>query len=652
MTPEEQAELEAQALRAAAAMRADDVHTYQRPIPSAPVTAVTRRRRQQEPKAELNEEQRALAQLYNGPARTRYLVNAGRGSQVKLSPQARENARKSRIEAINDARMDRFKSGLGTIIQHNTSTFNDKDFNEYINEARGYSARLRRESQPARPPLTDEEKKLRRLHFAKPNVMTKPQYKKLLKSFRGVDTSAAVKNTNWLGAVPQTMKPEVYDDMVNTFGEIVGVAQMRPKFDPRLLHPASAREVFGNEGYTYDLRDMDADVHTPGTLFVTRDAYTDAYGNEIPAKVVAIGGYRLPDATAAQTERIVKDMDYFSMNPTPSARKLVNRKAFMKKYPQIYPEKTRHTGFTAVSKFIIDRLAELNITPPTGQHSKFVSLNKIDADNRPMGRLVVYRLNPVLWNTLIARAARLFTYYVVVPEIRKHSLPANASLALQALYEVSHRGDYNTAVKVNIGSNAPVNRYTIENAVISSWTKYFIYPALEKAIFRDRQVQDLITQTLNNLSNVQEIIAGMIPPALACFMNLNLPVVNSLLPAAEQVEIGREDTRYDIYQKLKRKARIILNLEMDNNDIQIENDLSDGKVIELTCSAVRQGEIDAMVDTAGGYRGEGNEKYYSPQYLSNNGVSYTRTAPSTQNLTAVDDGADIADEDALRRMLE
>ena len=575
----------------------------------------------------LSERELALANLYRGPASSRYLVHAGRDNKTILSPQAKVNARLQKKADAKTALLQRFRTGLP---QHGLgpSNLTDDQLGVYITEARRLNSRNTRLSRASKPKkqMSDFERQLRQIHRVKPNVMFKPQYAPLLEQVRGINTADQVTNKQWLGRTPQTLDDEEYNSMVNSLGEMIGVAHMRPEFDRRLLHEASAKEVFGDEGYTYDLRDMDNDVNTPGTLFITRNTYQDVHGNTVPSRVVAIGGYRLPDATAGQTERLLKDMHYYGSNPTRDARKRNNRQSFMAKFPAIYPQKTHYTGFQAAVKFITYCLEHAGITTPVSSGSKFVSLAVTNDRGQISTRYGVYRLNTVLWNTVMSRAAKLFTYYVIVPEIIGGGKvpPPNASLALKALFDVGNKTLLTEAVRQVLGPQATPSKFNIEATIALSWQKYLIDPPLENAIFRDRQVQDYIMEVLNKLATpeheqiIKDLVEVIIPSALASFMKLNLRGIVAMLPdnIVQAVDVKPGDTQQMIYQKMHAN-RIVLVLEKDARDAHVERLIESGGAVEHPMSAIRQNDIDSFVAGTGGYRGTRATQYYDPAYLNN-----------------------------------
>ena len=147
--------------------------------------------------------------------------------------------------------------------------------------------------------------------------------------------------------------------MAKDFAEMVGVLQMRPKLDRRLLTIPSAKEVFGRNAnkYEFSYEDMDNDPNTPATLLITKKAEMDEKGNVIPERLIAAGGYRIPFATAKQTEALMKDQHYYMKNPTSKQRKETKRDAFLyekSKFADVYNKArpVRNTGLKLVVNFI------------------------------------------------------------------------------------------------------------------------------------------------------------------------------------------------------------------------------------------------------------------------------------------------------------
>ena len=133
----------------------------------------------------LSERELALANLYRGPASSRYLVHAGRDNKTILSPQAKVNARLQKKADAKTALLQRFRTGLPQY-GLGPSNLTDDQLGVYITEARRLNSRNTRLSRASKPKkqMSDFERQLRQIHRVKPNVMFKPQYAPLLEQIR------------------------------------------------------------------------------------------------------------------------------------------------------------------------------------------------------------------------------------------------------------------------------------------------------------------------------------------------------------------------------------------------------------------------------------------------------------------------------------
>ena len=401
---------------------------------------------------------------------------------------------------------------------------NSKELNDIFEQVKkDYATEMAREralKPRTKKARTLEEMALREIHERKPNVMVQPLYNDILKKMRGVDTHENLANQDWLGYTPQTLlksDPKRYNKMAKDFAEMVGVLQMRPKMDRRLLTIPSAKEVFGRNAnkYEFSYEDMDNDPNTPATLLITKKAEMDEKGNVIPARLIAAGGYRIPFATAKQTEALMKDQHYYMKNPTSKQRKETKRDAFLyekSKFADVYNKArpVRNTGLKLVVNFIKAALKNFfGVEEPKKSGVPFlVNVGGEVVDSLGLGttkvdQAFVYDLSPIAFNSYVKHMAELFTYYYLFPALVNIPPKADESegyKALRALYNgrgVVHKWAKAGDIPMDINPN---NRlvYWMMNA----WRKdCYFHPRLETAILACPDVQKAIAYALNVIDN-------------------------------------------------------------------------------------------------------------------------------------------------------
>ena len=371
-----------------------------------------------------------------------------------------------------------------------------------------------------KPVYTEEEEMLRRRHRLKPSVMTKPPFMDLLRradirgEFFGDDT---LQNPDWKDKTPQRMQPTEYEHMARDFAEMVGLAGFRPEYDRRLLTEASARAAFKENAndYTYTLEDMDDDPNTPGTLLI-RDKNN---------RLIAAGGYRLPNASAGQTERLVKDIHYYGSNPTPAERRAFSKSAFLAANPYLYP-KSPLKMLGPVVNFITDKLRVNDIEAPSRDNPCYILL--IDKRAQPFVPRVLYKVSPIAWNCIIKFISKLFLYYYVFPlfqDSENKAVQAVNAFKLDAIIENSALFD-DSAQIMNMR-----NRPLFKMWVAWQWGALFS-PDVENAILRDKEVQAEIKRILNVLTtNTNRVMLDRITHILnvVCvhMCRINYPVINN-----------------------------------------------------------------------------------------------------------------------------
>ena len=369
----------------------------------------------------------------------------------------------------------------------------------------------------------EPEKTLRKLHSRQPNVIYKPRYLPLLDKYQGEPTFDEVseEHKGWRFGTPQTLPDSEYNAMARNFAEMVGVAQLRPTYDRRLLTEESAKAAFGDRAkqYTYRLEDMDNDPNTPGTLLI-RDKNN---------RLIAVGGYRLPKASAGQTEALLKDIHYYDENPTAEARRAMSRREFqaLKKNEMFYPKAPAKLLGPVVQK-VNDLFQRLNINAPARGQRCYIKLVPKKPEEKE--KIIYYSVSPIAWNGIMKYIAKLYLYYYIFPIIKKVQLPPDtpASQALEIIQALA-RGDI--VEKLDHPDTAAVknaeNKLTIKlNEIWKSETLF--QPRLEIAILKDAQVQDLIKGYLNSQGIQPERVQNLLTVVVIQMCRINLNVISQL----------------------------------------------------------------------------------------------------------------------------
>ena len=375
---------------------------------------------------------------------------------------------------------------------------------DQLRKARKAQALIRKTSRPKKQ-LSADEKTLLEWHRQKPNRMVKPEYISVLKDMRGVNTSGDIKHKNWLGAVPQTLEDAEYNSMAQDFAEMIGVAQMRPRYDKRLLTEPSARAAFGKraDDYTYTAEDMDNDPNTPATMII-RDK---KHGN----KIIAAGGYRIPNATPGQTEQLMKDMHYYSENPTAKLRSEKSRNVFMYvDKNDIYGKSRRVKTWTKITDFITTVLKRADITAPERKSPSYIVFRhpyKNQEGKLQWHYVTCFVLSPISWNGVIRNIAKLFAYYYIFPIIANGQHPT-VSRAVSALVELcAHQTIEHQDIALDAGLPDNANA-KLRHKMMYGWQNdVFIEPDLEASIMKDPTVRMYIIQVLNTFASSQQNVA-------------------------------------------------------------------------------------------------------------------------------------------------
>ena len=241
--------------------------------------------------------------------------------------------------------------------------------------------------------------------------------------------NAMVPYEGWIGRTPQTMSAEERHKAMMAFAALVGVLNVQPKFDARLLSVESAKQIYNDEDYNVVAYDLDDNVLTPGTVIITtKFDTTDFDGNYIPAgQIIAIGGYKLANPSGSASEARMKKMMYYSQNPKRKDRKNVTFKDWMNADEQagLRKPKSAPKGMRIVTEHIRSILETLSYgLMPTRMRvgdkyierpafMAFASRGSGESENLTI--IVCYRVSSIVMNTIISRVAELYFNLLVAP---------------------------------------------------------------------------------------------------------------------------------------------------------------------------------------------------------------------------------------------
>ena len=466
---------------------------------------------------------RLAATNFNKPRKVQYSVrDPSRDYEAtkewKSYEERQADSRTSREEA--KARQEAAMQQLRETYPDSYGALDNKDFLKKIRRAQ----RSQREAEKAArlEAMTPHERQLLAYHEDHPLMTTKEGYVPLLNEFRGTN-DYTVANREWLGKTPKDFKTgdyKEYNKLAKNFGEMVGLLQMRPKEDKRLLTEASAKHVFNPKDHTFKLYDMDNDPATPGTLVISRNAYTKHKYNPrtgevtdvpVPEHVVAVGGYRIPQPTSGLMESVVGNMDYYDENDTRFKRKQQSMKAFREANPLNYaPRHVRQTGWKIITDMFRKVFASLGVTIPTSGYS----LLRIGTNATSDGKVAHLKMTSVVWNTLLKRMAQLFGYYHVFP-IVLHIMD-------------SYTGLKSPAVKAFEAVLEPIDPSERKNYLGWMDNEHLLPEEFESVLLNDKDIQKYLSQALEQvLKSMTAAQLGIITNKLlnvATFAFLNLPL--------------------------------------------------------------------------------------------------------------------------------
>ena len=396
-----------------------------------------------------------------------------------------------------------------------------KQGREQYNKMRGYEKRK----------LTDQEKAERvnrsMIHMTRPAAVIK--YADRVQAYDGEDYPDEERITGFkAGDYPQ-FDPKIRDKATKMFAELTGTLGIMPTYDPKLATYESARRIYPEEDYDIRLYDMDGDDLTPATLIIKKKYEIDKNGEYqlLPKedwKIVAVNGYRLPNPSEASNIRRLKDMDYYKNHPTSQSRQ---KEPFSEYVKKAY-NKTNTKALTVLKDII-----RLYINTYYPDHSYMQLLYR----GAPSSK-VYFTVSPVVLNTIIARAARIWAMYIYAyadPE----DFDGTKDLSREA--EIFH--DYLTDIQAE-GINT-----TMESSL---YKKYLMEPAVENFILRHKGILELLKDEADTLIKMPQPsqhekrndIFKFVNLAIRGFININDKVVSMALNNDITKEISHYTFRF------------------------------------------------------------------------------------------------------------
>ena len=374
---------------------------------------------------------------------------------------------------------------------------------EQYNKMRGYEKRK----------LTDEEKDERVLrsmvHMTRPAAVMK--YADEVQKYDGVDYPAEERITDFKpGDYPQ-FDPQVRDKAVKMFAELTGTLGIMPTYDPKLTSIESAKRIYPEEDYDIRLYDMDGDDLTPGTLIIKKKYDIDKEGNYVALpqkdwKIVAVNGYRLQNPTEASNIRRLKDMDYYNSHPTSESR----RKEPFGEFTRKNYKKMNIKVFTALKGIIRQYIDSYY---PNHSYMQMI-INRTPINN------LYFTVSPIVLNTIIARAARIWALFIYAGADLE-LLDKSKDLSKEAAIFREYCDDLD-------GENTTIAPYS------TLYKKFLLEPVVENFILRHKAILQLLIDEADKLINGDDKtiqskrndIFTFITLATKGFININDKVVD------------------------------------------------------------------------------------------------------------------------------
>ena len=214
----------------------------------------------------------------------------------------------------------------------------------------------------------------------------------------------------------QTVDPDTRNWYMAKFAEMVGILNARPVFDQRLVSPESAAYVYPVEDFDIKMINFDKNRLTPAQCVVSTKKSMKLNGVQLPAgSIIAVGGWSFANASEAYSTNQLKNILYYSRNPTKDQRRANPRNAWLNVLlgdPASRRENTKNL------KFIVDHLkvvfeargAQLPYLYQEGDNSKNMTVPTFMKLIRGTdGKVVAYlSMNAFAFRTYLTRVAELF----------------------------------------------------------------------------------------------------------------------------------------------------------------------------------------------------------------------------------------------------
>ena len=319
-----------------------------------------------------------------------------------------------------------------------------RDQKEQAKRNRLYFSRQHLQPATMNQAYLEREKAMKAIARDLPGSITKPELVADLTRLEGtrmteqdytqMGLTAGLAGYNW-----RNLPAEVKKSAAARFVELIGMLNLKPKYDARLTSEASAQTVFNPTDYIIGTYDLDNNILTPGCVVVmTRNAITDRKGNVTPAgTIVAVDGWVLRPETQAQHVQKLKEMIFYGSHPTKSRRAVIDRKlwnlANFGNPKELKPAKDNLAWFAKLIKNYLKTNLHA-VLPDTAQHD-FGTPQASRIYTRRLPTLLgltcrmeevtgaIFKLAAPAFNTLISRAAELLFNMCIAPMIYNASDP-------------------------------------------------------------------------------------------------------------------------------------------------------------------------------------------------------------------------------------
>ena len=201
-----------------------------------------------------------------------------------------------------------------------------------------------------------QRRALQNIRRSLPASITRPEYAPFLRnrSIRGRAYETYDIGKDLVGHSLQTLSPEERNQQIWNLFRMVGILNARPVYDKRLVSIMSAQKVYSPADYNIFVWDGDANALTPGTVVITtKYDTTNSRGEVVPAgSPISIGGWRLADATEANSIENLKDILYYNQFPTKKLRTLNKRSDYIGAVFGKKDDLRQPKGLQAISKWL------------------------------------------------------------------------------------------------------------------------------------------------------------------------------------------------------------------------------------------------------------------------------------------------------------